>query len=320
VKGQRARKKRGAASEEPSAPVQSELQSESKAQEPSPPPVDASHESKPQREKKRAAPKAKPQSATAEADGTSTAPVAKPSASTTASETSAPAAKTAAKPKAAATKPQADAAASKPAAQVSAKPAPAANAAAPPKAAAKAPAVGPALKTIAWHIPDVTTLDPDYESDRMQHNFCVDGKKLRATDPKQWAAGQASHGMDKGCAVFAIKIMEAGECSVGWGAVDAMMRLGAGFTSFGLESSGQKVTNGKKEPYTDPFAAGDVIVAMLHLQGGMVGFQKNGQDLGRAFQLPKELQGVPFFPQGHPGHPLPRVCVVQPTPQSHPQI
>lgn len=74
---------------------------------------------------------------------------------------------------------------------------------------------------------------------RMQHNFRLAAPSVcRAADPTQWAAAQATHSLDKGCAVFSVKVLQAGECAVGWGAVDSQMTLGRTLTSFGLYSDG----------------------------------------------------------------------------------
>lgn len=91
---------------------------------------------------------------------------------------------------------------------------------------------------------------------------------------------------------FAVEVLE-GLLRLGWAAPNAAIGdLGSSSGSFGFGGTGKKVTAGKFEAYGKPFTAGDVIHCEAEREGGRlkIGYAKNQEPLGLAFDVPDELK------------------------------
>eukprot|EP01104_Vermistella_antarctica_P009478 TRINITY_DN2441_c0_g1_i1.p1 TRINITY_DN2441_c0_g1~~TRINITY_DN2441_c0_g1_i1.p1 ORF type:complete len:728 (+),score=108.61 TRINITY_DN2441_c0_g1_i1:255-2438(+) len=113
-----------------------------------------------------------------------------------------------------------------------------------------------------------------------------------------WAGARATLGVTKGAYYFEAQVADEGLCRVGWSTRAARYDLGTDALGFGFGGTGMKSHARKFEKYGEPFAKGDVIGCGVDLRGngGTITFWKNGRDLGKAFDLPRSLNGQNLFP------------------------
>lgn len=78
---------------------------------------------------------------------------------------------------------------------------------------------------------------------------------------------------------------------VGWSTRAATLELGTDKQGFGFGGSGIKSHNRQFEPYGEPFGKDDVVGCFLDCDQGVVSWSKNGNLIGPAFELPKNLVG-----------------------------
>uniref|UniRef100_F7ESB4 Heterogeneous nuclear ribonucleoprotein U-like 2 n=1 Tax=Xenopus tropicalis TaxID=8364 RepID=F7ESB4_XENTR len=136
--------------------------------------------------------------------------------------------------------------------------------------------------------------------------------------PSLWSGSRATHGVTKGKVYFEIKVTEnlpqKEGCTetpllrVGWSVAQSSSQLGEDDLSYAYDSRGLKVTSSHFDPYGDTFGENDVIGCFADLEGDSVDlfFSKNGENLGEAFHLEKEVADQPLFP-----HVLCKGCVFQ---------
>ncbi|KAB0398924.1 hypothetical protein E2I00_011524, partial [Balaenoptera physalus] len=109
-----------------------------------------------------------------------------------------------------------------------------------------------------------------------------------------WAGGRASYGVSKGKVCFEMKLI---------------IFLGEEEFSYGYSLKGIKTCNCETEDYGEKFDENDVITCFVNFESDEVelSYAKNGQDLGIAFKISKEvLAGRPLFP-----HVLCHNCAVE---------
>lgn len=98
--------------------------------------------------------------------------------------------------------------------------------------------------------------------------------RLGVTGHKGFKTARASHGVHEGawyCEVRVSHLGRSGHCRLGWCTRKAELQAPVGFDTFGFsyrDIEGSKVTEGRREPYGEPFVEGDVIGLYIYLPPG----------------------------------------------------
>uniref|UniRef100_A0A3B3V8F9 Heteroous nuclear ribonucleoprotein U like 1 n=1 Tax=Poecilia latipinna TaxID=48699 RepID=A0A3B3V8F9_9TELE len=138
-----------------------------------------------------------------------------------------------------------------------------------------------------------------------------------------WAGARATHGVTRGRVCYEMKINEEIPVKhlpssepdphvvrIGWSLNNCSTQLGEEPFSFGYGGTGKKSSDCKFADYGEKFGENDVIGCYIDFESGddvMMGFLKNGVNLGIAFRTTKEaLAGRALFP-----HVLVKNCAVE---------
>lgn len=78
--------------------------------------------------------------------------------------------------------------------------------------------------------------------------------------------------------------------------MNVVLSTGTDKYGFGYGGTGKKSNCKKFDNYGTSFTLGDTIGCMLDLDSGHIGFSKNGQNLGKAFDIPAQLKNSAFYP------------------------
>ncbi|CAL1145058.1 unnamed protein product [Cladocopium goreaui] len=122
-----------------------------------------------------------------------------------------------------------------------------------------------------------------------------DGMECKSEDDKRWNGIRATIDVMKGKYMFEVEVVE-GMVRVGWSAGFAKLELGIDDKSYGYGSTGKKSWNRKFEDYGEAFEEGDIIGSMLDREKQTISFSKNGRDLGVAYKLSPDMQGIGLKP------------------------
>ncbi|NXY26150.1 HNRL2 protein, partial [Atrichornis clamosus] len=122
--------------------------------------------------------------------------------------------------------------------------------------------------------------------------------------PGLWAGARSTHGVTKGRVCFEAKVTqylpvkegspEVPLFRVGWSVDFSHSQLGEDEFSYGYDGRGLKVENGQFEEFGPSFGENDVIGCFANFEGEELvelSFSKNGEELGAAFQIPKDSLG-----------------------------
>ena len=123
------------------------------------------------------------------------------------------------------------------------------------------------------------------------------GLTVQSRDAVAWSGCRCSVGVaGKAKFYFECHIRDEGIVRVGWSTIQCSLELGTDSDSYGYGGTGMKVTGRKYDEYNGrtSFSKGDVVGCCLDLIGGEVSFSKNGNPLGKAFDVVKV--GSIYFP------------------------
>ncbi|KAL1433658.1 hypothetical protein MTO96_012481 [Rhipicephalus appendiculatus] len=157
----------------------------------------------------------------------------------------------------------------------------------PPRNRARSPQVKTEVEDFPEETFDLTLVTLDtYNSDL---NLCIDSSRYEAESMSQhgfglmWAGARASYGVNKGKICFETKITKYLDVShlpsdeptpnvarVGFSTEDTSMQLGEEPLSYGYGGTGKISENCKFKDYGEPFAEGDVILAMADMDSDPV--------------------------------------------------
>jgi len=154
-----------------------------------------------------------------------------------------------------------------------------------------------------------------YDSDM---NLIIDKENFTSATPMHdhgfgyiWAGARATYGFQKGKVYYEIKLIDNCDVShledeptphvirIGWSADHTSMQLGEEPLSYGYGGTGKASTDCKFKDYGKPFHVGDVVGALLDLDGDVVTltFSVNGEMQGIAYSIThSELQDRALFP------------------------
>lgn len=147
---------------------------------------------------------------------------------------------------------------------------------------------------IGWCLADK---DPevDLEYDHLCKFYPV--AQCKSTPSQAWRGVRGRPGIISGRYMFEVKVIgEKDLVRVGWSSADAPRAVGSDTESFGYGGTGKRSTGGKFADYGPEFAAGDVVGCLINREQHFIAFTLNGKELGKAFNIPRSLDGVALYP------------------------
>uniref|UniRef100_A0A646QIB3 ATP-dependent RNA helicase n=1 Tax=Hemiscolopendra marginata TaxID=943146 RepID=A0A646QIB3_9MYRI len=123
-----------------------------------------------------------------------------------------------------------------------------------------------------------------------------DGLLCQSREQKEWHGCRSTKGVNgRGKYYYEATVTDEGLCRVGWSTQQAALDLGTDKYGFGFGGTGKKSNNKQFDNYGESFGINDTIGCYLDLDDGNIKFSKNGQDLGRAFTVPKNIIQAGLF-------------------------
>ncbi|CAK0881498.1 unnamed protein product [Prorocentrum cordatum] len=124
------------------------------------------------------------------------------------------------------------------------------------------------------------------------------GAGCASTPSRAWiGAPRGRPGIVWGSYVFEVKVLgEKDLVRVGWSQSGSSRAVGSEPGSFGFGGSGKKSCANRFADYGRSFGQGDVVGCLLNRDQRFVAFTLNGEYLGRAHSIPRDLDGVPLYP------------------------
>lgn len=126
--------------------------------------------------------------------------------------------------------------------------------------------------------------------------IAADGVTCQARSADSWGGARATVGATAGKVYYEATVSDEGLCRVGWATSGSSLDIGTDKGSFGFGGTGRKSHARKFDPYGAAFGLHDTVGCLLDLAAREVSFTKNGEPLGVAFTLTKQLAGQPLFP------------------------
>ncbi|XP_043242486.1 ATP-dependent RNA helicase Ddx1-like isoform X1 [Amphibalanus amphitrite] len=124
-----------------------------------------------------------------------------------------------------------------------------------------------------------------------------DGLVCQCREQRAWYGVRATRGLRRaGRWYYEATVTDEGLCRVGWSTRQATLDLGTDRGGYGYGGTGKKSNNRQFDDYGGPFGKDDVIGCYLDLDNLEMYFSKNGKDLGKAFDIPKQVANEGLFP------------------------
>eukprot|EP00794_Sanderia_malayensis_P018921 gene18921-20825_t len=129
-------------------------------------------------------------------------------------------------------------------------------------------------------------------------SFAIDetGTLCQSREHMKWQGCRANIGVTKGKWYYEATVTDEGLCRVGFSTEKATYDVGTDKESFGFGGTGKKSTSRQFDSYGEPFGINDTIGCYIDLENNTIMYSKNGMELGKAFDIPRNLHGSAFFP------------------------
>ncbi|KAF2075229.1 hypothetical protein CYY_003447 [Polysphondylium violaceum] len=124
-------------------------------------------------------------------------------------------------------------------------------------------------------------------------DLAIDGLVCQSRSP-DWSGVRATKGISSGKYYYEATVRDEGLCRVGWALKKSTRNIGTDKFSWGYGGTGKKSTESKFVDYGKPFGTNDVIGCYIDFDQEIMGFTKNGENFGTAFQFNSKL-GI-FYP------------------------
>lgn len=111
-----------------------------------------------------------------------------------------------------------------------------------------------------------------------------------------WAGARATHGVKGGKHYYEVEVKGTGICRVGWSSMAAHLELGKDSHGFGYGGKGFISTNGSFDNYGGHCTVNDVVGCFIDFNEKTISYSKNGNFLGKAFDMPEHIVGAVLFP------------------------
>ncbi|XP_050396746.1 ATP-dependent RNA helicase DDX1 [Patella vulgata] len=90
-------------------------------------------------------------------------------------------------------------------------------------------------------------------------------------------------------------ITDEGLCRLGWSTDKGTLDLGTDRFGYGFGGTGKKSSAKQFDSYGEPFGINDTIGNYLDMEKGEIRWSKNGVDLGKAYDIPRQMLNEKFF-------------------------
>ncbi|CAH1779368.1 unnamed protein product [Owenia fusiformis] len=123
-----------------------------------------------------------------------------------------------------------------------------------------------------------------------------EGLLCQARDAMGWHGTRSNKAVSGGGKYYyEATVTDEGLCRVGWSTDRARLDLGTDNQGFGFGGTGKKSFGRQFDTYGEPYGKDDVIGCFLDLDAGQIKWSKNGDDLGKAYDIPSNLLNQNFY-------------------------